>query len=214
MNSKILLLSIAVVSVGLFAMPSTLSLFAGQHTFDTGSNVSCKKCHQDIYDEMAGSGIYGAGSAHLTLTDCKGCHKTGNVTTNIPLKKQDGYGNFTYGNFNRTNLSGGHAAVTMECIGCHSGVDDELLNTSEAHGPFYNESINLSNPASSGILKGANEACVGCHTHTNIKGTWRRSTGYDMVVNETTTGNYSITFTVNQSVNVTHTFGGNVTNSS
>ncbi len=214
MNSKILLLTVAVAAVGLFAMPNSLSLFAGQHTFDKGVNVSCQKCHQDIYDEMNGNGLYGNSTAHTStnLKVCTGCHKTGNIS-NIPVGKYtDGSGTYNYsGTFNQSvGAQGAHAAVTMECTNCHTGVPAELLNSSEAHGAFYNES----KANGSTILKGANIACVGCHTHTNVQGTWRRSIGYDMIVNETATGNYSISFTVNSSVNTTHTVGGNVTASS
>jgi len=57
MNSnKVALMVIAVVAIGIFALPSTVSLFSGQHTWynlnDTGSQVPCEKCHADIDDEM------------------------------------------------------------------------------------------------------------------------------------------------------------------
>ncbi len=209
MNSKIFVLAVAVAAVGLFAMPNSLTLFAGQHTFDNGTNVRCEKCHQDIYDELSGTNArYGISTAHSSIPElqrCEGCHRVGNLS-NVPLGKLDNGSKF-YGDFNRTNLSGAHAAVTMECVGCHTNVPNELLNVSEAHSPFYNES----RANGSTILMGANIACVGCHTHSNVTASWRRSIGYDMIVNETIDGNYSITFTVNRSVNTTHTTGGNVT---
>ncbi len=217
MNSKILLLSIAVIATGLFAMPTTLSLFAGQHTFDSGDQVSCQKCHQDIYDEMANDlKPYGTSTAHTsaTLKKCEGCHRTGNVTFVTA-------GNGTYRNYYnmQVNSTGAHAAVTLECVACHDAVPTNITNASEAHGPFYNESITNSTDSTVGknngtLLKGANEACVGCHTHTNIKITWRRSVGIDMIVNETTNGTYRIIMTANTSVNTTTTWSHNVTNSS
>ncbi len=212
MNSKILLLSIAIVSTGLFAMPTTLSLFAGQHTFDSGGQVSCQKCHQDIYNEMGGLNPYGASTAHsfAGATECMGCHKTGNVTffPAFPGSNKNFYNQ-------QVNSTGAHAAVTLECIACHNIVPTNLTNASEAHGPFYNESITnstLSDGKNNGtLLKGANEACVGCHTHTNIKITWRRSVGIDMVVNESTNGTYRIIMQANTSVNQTTTWSHNVT---
>lgn len=220
MNSKIFLLTVAVAAVGLFAMPNSLSLFAGQHTFDKGANVSCQKCHQDIYDEMNGNGLYGNSTAHANVPElktCTGCHRTGNIS-NIPVGKYtDGSGTYNYsGTFNQSvGAQGAHAAVTMECAGCHTGVPAELMNYSEAHGAFYNESItNSTSPSGKNngtILKGANEACVGCHTHTNIKAAWRRSVGMDLLVYENSTGAYTVSIAANNSYNETHTLGGNVT---
>ncbi len=218
MNSKIFLLTVAVAAVGLFAMPNSLSLFAGQHTFDKGANVSCQKCHQDIYEEMGNNGLYGNSSAHTdpNLRVCEGCHKTGNITDITVGKYPDSSDYNRTGTYNQSvGLKGAHAAVTMECAGCHVGVPGELLDPDEAHGPFYNESITNStspNGKNNGtVLKGANEACVGCHTHTNINATWRRSIGMDLLVYENSTGAYTVSIAANNSYNVTHTQGGNVT---
>lgn len=219
MNSKIFLLTVAVAAVGLFAMPNSLSLFAGQHTFDNGTNVRCEKCHQDIYEEMSASGRYGISTAHVDtpkLKECQGCHRTGDIDS-IPIAKfSDGSRDYS-GNYTQNVAEkGAHAAVTMECTGCHTGVPAELLDSDEAHGPFYNESI-TNNSAPDGaknngtVLKGANEACVGCHTHTNINATWRRSVGMDLLAYENSSGAYIIQITANNSYNETRTQGGNVT---
>ena len=204
MNSKILLLSIAVISVGLFAMPSTLSLFAGQHTFYAGENVSCSKCHQDIYTEMT-SGVSDA-HTQTALKECQGCHKTtttGNIS-NIPVNGTNVSGNYTQ---NITTNANAHAAVTLECVTCHTGVPAELTGSQEAHTVFYYGAIsNKTN--TSGVLgtdynqsviqlKGANTACVGCHTHATINVTWVRAKGYNLIANEST-GSYNLTFEANQ----------------
>lgn len=219
MNSKIFLLTVAVAAVGLFAMPDSLSLFAGQHTFDNGTSVRCEKCHQDIYEEMSiDGGQFGNSTAHSNskLRECQGCHRTGEIT-DIPIKKlADGSRDYSGVFTQNVAAKGAHAAVTMECAGCHTGVPGELLDSDEAHGPFYNESI-LNESAPEGaknngtVLKGANEACVGCHTHTNTNATWRRSVGMDLLVYENTSGAYIIHITANNSYNETHTVGGNVT---
>ncbi|RLI85995.1 MAG: hypothetical protein DRP01_05120 [Archaeoglobales archaeon] len=43
-------------ALGMFVLPSTLSLFSGQHfwynTKQNGSNVPCEKCHADVMDKM------------------------------------------------------------------------------------------------------------------------------------------------------------------
>ncbi len=53
MNSKIMLY-VALMIASLYAMPDTLSLFVGQHTFYNGIGVRCEKCHSDIQSEMNG----------------------------------------------------------------------------------------------------------------------------------------------------------------
>ena len=208
MNSKVLLLSVAVIAIGLFAMPSTLSLFSGQHTFYNGSDVKCEKCHQDIYNELQ----TGSSSAHTSLNQCQGCHKTGTLTNLVPY-------NGTGGNITvETNVTGtesAHAAVTMECIACHQGVDEELLGADAAHGKFYQNSSYTAN-ASAGLttqnqtavaLKGANTACVGCHTHAVVNITWTRTTGYNMTVDASGNEKWNITFALNSSTNKTFTDG-------
>ncbi len=153
MNSKILLLSVAVIAVGLFAMPQTLSLFAGQHTFVTGENVSCAKCHQDIVDEMTSSGNTAHTDANMTNL-CQECHATagwGDSGINVTYNQWRRYSSDTLvGTINVT----AHAAVTVECLACHgrqaanfnaskgiSRVAAEIQGSSEAHRSFYYSSV-------------------------------------------------------------------------
>lgn len=204
MNSKVLLLSVAVIAVGLFAMPSTLSLFAGQHTFYNGSEVKCDKCHKDIYEEMTNNpGPFGASTTHNTtaLKACEGCHRTGTIS-GIPL------GNDSTGTFvtNVSTNSAAHAAVTLECTACHTAVPARINGTSEAHQPYYQQANTSANNMAA--LNGANEACIGCHTHITINITWKRTRGYNLEADETS-GSYSLTFTVNNSAsNLNTTFSG------
>lgn len=55
MNNKILLY-LAIMVMGLYVMPSTVSLFSGQHTFYSGMDVSCEKCHSDVLSQIVNSG--------------------------------------------------------------------------------------------------------------------------------------------------------------
>ena len=48
--NKITLLTIAIVSLALFVLPNTISMFVGQHTFEAG--VQCQKCHVAEYCEL------------------------------------------------------------------------------------------------------------------------------------------------------------------
>lgn len=55
MNKKIMLY-FALMAFGLYVMPNTVSLFAGQHSFYSGMGVSCEKCHSDILSQIQTSG--------------------------------------------------------------------------------------------------------------------------------------------------------------
>jgi hypothetical protein len=107
-SKKIALLSIAVLAIGIFALPGTMSLFAGQHVWydlSTGINeVPCEKCHADVYEEMQSD----QNGAHGNLT-CDMCHRTP-------------FSNFTYGSGAGTGSIPGeeaHAAAVIECMHCH-----------------------------------------------------------------------------------------------
>lgn len=209
MNNKIMLLAIAVISVGLFAMPTTLSLFSGQHTFYAGEDVKCEKCHQDIYNEMTSTSSGSTAHRTTALQACEGCHKStvAGFSGNVPF---NGTSNLSYTyTLNITSNPNAHAAVTLECIACHQGVPAELAGSQEAHTSFYfnatySASIVTNASGYTGTtqnqtaiaLKGANTACVGCHTHTIMNITWSRRPGYNMNV-DSSTGAWTMTFTVN-----------------
>ena len=200
MNSKVLLLSVAVIAIGLFAMPSTLSLFSGQHTFYNGSEVNCEKCHADIYSEL-GSGSGSTAHTAGVFSQCEYCHKTNTTNLSVPI---NGTANANYTGTNVTDNGQAHAAVTMECIACHTGVDEELQGSSAAHGAYYN----ASNLSTAGVkMNGANVACVGCHTHAYINVTWTRAVGYNLTSNATGAG-WNLTFAMNYSANVTNSSAG------
>ncbi len=210
MNSKILLLSIAVISVGLFAMPSTLSLFAGQHTFDKAGNTTiCAKCHSDVLSEITNS------QYHKSLigsnSECKGCHTSdrinatlipkGNQTSNWTVASYVGLdiangkfivANASTANGTTINVGSVHAAVTIECVWCHSAVN----LTNDAH------SVYASYANGNTSLKGSNAACIGCHTKTIVNMTWVRKTGYNTNYDFNTS---ALTFTVNSTANTTIT---------
>ncbi len=181
MKNRSLLLLIAVILVGLFALPNALSLFSGQHSFDkAGNGTMCTTCHSDVAAELSASAYHTFNMGGNEK--CKVCHSSGfisdtliplgngsNGTLNVPVGLDLKYGNFRYAN--GTNMSGLklHAAVTIECVTCHIGVDF----TNDAHKPFYD------NTSAATWLKGANEACYGCHTKVNVQMTWVRKGGYN-----------------------------------
>jgi len=124
MNAKgITLLAIAVVAIGTFALPNTVSLFTGQHTwYDLGAsieavtgrnNIPCEKCHADVAEELANSG------AHRDFT-CAMCHRS-------PFT---GY-TYARGQYEHSGTNPprpgeeAHAASTVACMDCHDGAGDK-----------------------------------------------------------------------------------------
>ena len=125
--NKLVLLAIGVIAVGIFALPSTVSLFSGQHAWyniSTGEAgaLPCIKCHADIYDEYLMTGVHGTlsgGSQGAPGSEpnkaCYACHR-------IYEKR----GNITYAKgVKGTNPAGSdpgveaHAASTVACMACH-----------------------------------------------------------------------------------------------
>ncbi len=181
MNSKILILSVAVIAVGLFALPSTLSLFSGQHTWYKVDDIKCQKCHQDIYDELTTRSAY-HGKWEATYSNaCAGCHTTG--LTNTTLNKGKTGANLTTQQWiaykrSSTTITGSvgftaHAAITVECLACHGTSTPSagnnsplnLMSNTEAHRNFYYAAVsnkavgdvNYSSLKNAGIITGAPE---------------------------------------------------------
>ncbi|MCZ7383535.1 MAG: multiheme c-type cytochrome [Candidatus Methanoperedens sp.] len=209
MNSKIILMSVAVIAVGLFAMPSTLSLFAGQHNFVSADNVTCQKCHQDIYDNIQNSDMHknlgdssawNSGTNDNALGKCVGCHRVSDSFTNVSGVPSAAPGRQP-GWFNQTpdllGFGSTHTmVVTLECTQCHTDVATQFNDSKETHQPYYLEALN-GTTGSEIPLNGANEACLGCHSHTAVTFNWTRPTGYNANVSEDASHKYTIAFSKN-----------------
>jgi len=181
MKNRTLVLLIAVIMLGLFALPNALSLFSGQHSFDkAGNGTICTKCHSDVAAELAGSAYHTTMINDANGYQCKACHSAGTINAGlIPTGNQTNgssginaglnllTGNFTYANGTNVTYTL-HAAVTVECVSCHYAVNF----TDDAHRIFAD------NATQQPWLKGANEACVGCHTKARVEMTWVRKGGY------------------------------------
>jgi hypothetical protein len=84
MNAKFSLAIIALVGVGVFALPSTMALFAGQHSFynidATGNQIPCQKCHGDVKAELSSNANTNPAAGPLTqgphaAFKCEYCHR-------------------------------------------------------------------------------------------------------------------------------------------
>ena len=156
MNSnKVALMLIAVLAIGIFALPSTMSLFAGQHVWydlsDEENDVPCIKCHADIYGEyvMSLNGVHGTlsnGSQTEPGDDpdaaCGACHRLADITNdNAAMTFADGW---VSGDPNgSTPGEEAHAAAVISCMACH-----QLNNTGgyPMAGGFNVSSFDLTTP--------------------------------------------------------------------
>ncbi len=82
MDRKFSLAIIALVGIGVFALPATIALFAGQHSFynidATGNQIPCQKCHGDVKAELSSGFGYspttGTPGPHAKFK-CEYCHR-------------------------------------------------------------------------------------------------------------------------------------------
>jgi len=139
-SSNLVLMTVAVAAVGILAMPSTISLFAGQHTWYNISGdheLPCRKCHAEVFQELQnsafqkwdGGGFGSGGEVTVDNIACYGCHRAnasityadvGDTVTAVTPGKQ------------------AHAASTVACMLCHQ------VNATQA----------TRNPTGSGSLAG------------------------------------------------------------
>jgi len=212
-----LLLSFAILAIGFYVLPSTMSAFVGQHSWysvrtDTQKKALCEKCHSaEVAEFDANTGAHAAYVSNTGET-CSMCHRV-NLTRlaneyNIDTSNLT---NFNYTIWNETgevtntswswrNKTTPHAAVTVDCVDCHVNATTQLSNQYEAHRPFWNQTTNASlNPQAD-----TSTACVACHTHTHLNITWVRSSGFDIYGNNTNqSAGWILTVTINQTDNVT-----------
>ncbi len=80
MKGRIAIVLIALIGIGLYALPQTMALFAGQHSFTnidpTGNQVDCVKCHGDVESELKGSVTASTNTSppHADM-ECAFCHR-------------------------------------------------------------------------------------------------------------------------------------------
>lgn len=215
--NKNLLLVTAIIGIGLFVLPSTLSMFAGQHSWYNPNErgIPCYKCHEmEKYELGAVSGPHSPGYSTLlnssanynasgtgnngsanfwgdgTVGDrCYGCHQIGNNAS----------GETSFADYNDTI----HAAIIIECIDCHPWVHTELTNSSAAHKPFY-----LSNEST--LLGNSNTICIACHTHVGVNLSWTRAAYVSFNVSVNSTTGYNVTWNAT-SLGTNETFVTNTT---
>ena len=230
-TNKIALMAIAVVAIGIFALPSTVSLFSGQHSWyglnATGNQLPCEKCHADINDEM----VHGDNGVHRSLAGpgCD-CHRVNKTQTRLGTGVADGDGDAS----NPGTTS--HAAETIACMVCHENWSSNLkypfaggFNQSKVYAGtgvptgeqyHYNDSDDKGGEAAAHndfireaikdpLMTDSNEACIACHTRIGVNITWRKSTTLHFNANETNDGTWLLTNFTAHGYNYTNTTANN-----
>jgi hypothetical protein len=205
---SIILLGFAVVAIGIFIIPSTLSMFVGQHQWfsvRTAENQYdlCERCHAaEVGEWQANRARGGAHSSYLNEGSSEDpgcfCHQvndsrlseygidTSNIDAfNFEIFNESGSLDGSaaeFANAWRTNNTP-HAAITIACVDCHLNASSQLNNTNEAHKTFFNASLNVA-AASDDISE--NTACLACHTMVGLNITMERiESGITIVANHT-----------------------------
>lgn len=196
---KKFLLVIAVVAIGIIVLPQTVAMFAGQHDwYDTtqiGNQVPCEKCHSDISAELS---MPGKTNLVHKVMGCDQCHVTAAPNSEGAIQGVNFHAAATAACIdchNATLLYGtfqhGPAVGAVGCLTCHKNPQSfpgnfsatAILNgPEEVHKAFANQANDAK------LLKGANEACISCHTHIRVNATWQRATSMEFSATETVIG--------------------------
>ncbi len=214
------LLMIIALALGVLVLPSTLSLFAGEHYWynlsGAGNDVPCVKCHADVYEELHSS----ISGPHKDLK-CEDCHRANKSITYASVS-----GSYT----NVTPGKEAHAASCVACMMCHQinasqasktpgpyagGFNISLFNVTspynysnatfnglyEAHNALVAHAIAKANNSS--LLLDSTEACLSCHANIRVVMHFNISTGMNITACDVVLG-YNPSTGLNESqVNVT-----------
>lgn len=222
MTNRLILIGLCIAAVGLIALPQTLALFAGQHNFYEVSRtppygVPCAKCHGDVYSELSGSQVHSS-------VRCEDCHILAEINKGAKVGGNQDI----------------HAAASPACLDCHDGslkaaqwhnfTDDDPLVCANCHVdgalPTFGNATSIlyganeshiefaSNASSATLLKGANEACVGCHTHVNVEIVWQKPTNLSFKASVSSMGVWNVSDFAAGGVKTTNTTGNATGNGS
>ncbi len=166
-----ILIMVALFTMGLVVLPTTVSLLSGQHSFyevNEGYESRCIKCHADIYEELR------SGSNHSTIDsnngfsgeECLGCHRA-NVST-------------TYANATRNQPGGeAHAATITDCGYCHFDKDNNfnapvaggfgLSNVEPDTGIYASHYSFVIQSREGDMASNHSESCIACHTNCAVE---------------------------------------------
>jgi len=158
---RLALVALAILAIGILVLPSTITLFAGQHTWYYKEALPCEKCHADVAAEFsAASNYHPPGATYPIWEACVLCHQV------EPLYPGDV-------NYNE----GKHAATIVPCDYCHWPEANAFNN--DPHLPF------VKTAEDDDQMPNGTEACVACHTHVRLDITfqWYKYMTFEFLVN-------------------------------
>ena len=215
-KKNVLLLGVAIVAIGLFVIPSTMSMFVGQHQWYSVKTPAqqyqlCERCHQaEVGEWTANSGAHSTYA--LTGEGCF-CHQINETQIagfgiNTSVIGDFGFEIFNEsGGINSSNASWltawrtqdtPHAAITIGCTDCHVNATAQLANNDSAHKQFQEQ-------ATSSAGATANTACMACHTMVGLDITMERNYGGLIIYANHTVDAGIYNWTVDVSINSTRT---------
>lgn len=179
---RIALVALAVLAIGVLVLPSTMTLFAGQHTWYYKEALPCEKCHADVAEEFSSAANYHPPGATYPIWEaCVLCHQV------EPLYPGDV-------NYNE----GKHAATIVPCDYCHWPEANAFTN--DPHLPFVQTAEN------DNLMPNGTEACVACHTHAqlDISFEWMKYMTFEFQVNASADRELDTTDEANFWTNIAH----------
>jgi len=198
---KMLLIAVMLSTLGVLVLPSTTSLFAGQHLWydlSYGKSVPCVKCHADVYDELEHSANHSMvdGKAGVDGGECLICHRANTSITYASVS--GGYSTATPGRE-------AHAATVVNCGYCHLnssnpfnapvaggfGLSDFALNPGNDTGINASHYSFVMESRESNLLYKESESCIACHTTVNITMNFTAVVESRIVANNTYTSSQS-----------------------
>jgi len=201
MREKLVLVVTAVVAIGIFALPSTISLFAGQHAWynisDVGNEVPCEKCHADVAEEMKKITGPHTGETGYERMKCGYCHRLPPI-----WRRNQTFENYTYASGDGTGSQPGvesHAASTIPCMYCHSGNKSGVVSGTANHTGIANmdcwscHQVGWQNPNKRKAHEGRytnSEDCRRCHANAHTGNAYYipPAGGFNLTANASDTG--------------------------
>ena len=193
-GQRIVLIATAIVALGIFVMPSTISLFSGQHYWynisGRSNEVPCEKCHADIAAEMEQLEGPHTGETGYERLECEYCHRVFSIE-----HKNASFDTYTYASGDGAGAEAGkeaHAASTVPCMYCHSGNESGSLHSTTG---WYSNCVGCHGegevyPVHDGAKYFNNDDCLKCHgdTATNKAYIIPPAGGFNLTTNSTDTG--------------------------